>query len=324
MIIRCRKVLPLLAAMAAVIFGSSACTPRSSSGYALFGQVFTVTGQWSGTISDSAGPDRPVTLSFVDNNGVVSGTLQAPGHSCVPSGKVSGTSTPAPASSTGDNPLTVDNENSTGGFLTLAPELGSKVVDVEILQSGSGYTEPVSVEFATPAAGGRRATGIAIIGSGEATTSDGGGSNGSTAVSAGSLQAGVQYAIVTAGDTDFTLIGAADSNPGTVFTATGPGAGTGTASATGSGNAGAGVALGGGVSGVIITDPGSGYTFPPAVFFEGGEGSGALGQAAIQGVDSVEISMSGTARAMTGTWTSVGSEGKCLINSSGSIKVSRI
>ena len=44
--------------------------------------------------------------------------------------------------------------------------------------------------------------------------------------------AATEYEIVDAGDTDFTLIGAADSNPGTVFTATGPGVGTGTIAPT--------------------------------------------------------------------------------------------
>ena len=37
---------------------------------------------------------------------------------------------------------------------------------------------------------------------------------------------GTRYVITTTGDTNFTLIGAADSNPGTAFIATGPGAGT--------------------------------------------------------------------------------------------------
>jgi hypothetical protein len=50
-----------------------------------------------------------------------------------------------------------------------------------------------------------------------------------TALNAPQLEAGAQYLIVTTGDTDFTLIGAADSNPGTSFIATGPGTGTGTA-----------------------------------------------------------------------------------------------
>jgi hypothetical protein len=48
-------------------------------------------------------------------------------------------------------------------------------------------------------------------------------------VTAGNFITNETYKIQTTGDTDFTLIGAADSNPGTVFTATGPGTGTGTA-----------------------------------------------------------------------------------------------
>jgi hypothetical protein len=51
----------------------------------------------------------------------------------------------------------------------------------------------------------------------------------STPVVATALSADVEYIIVTTGTTDFTAIGAADSNPGTVFTATGAGTGTGTA-----------------------------------------------------------------------------------------------
>jgi len=46
---------------------------------------------------------------------------------------------------------------------------------------------------------------------------------------AGAFLTGNIYKIATAGTTDFTLIGAANSNVGTVFTATGAGAGTGTA-----------------------------------------------------------------------------------------------
>jgi len=43
------------------------------------------------------------------------------------------------------------------------------------------------------------------------------------------LEAGYRYEIVTPGDTDFTAIGAADSNAGTQFNSTGAGTGTGTA-----------------------------------------------------------------------------------------------
>ena len=53
--------------------------------------------------------------------------------------------------------------------------------------------------------------------------------NTSTAV-ATAFKSGEVYTIVTAGTTDFTLVGAANSTPGTVFTATGVGVGTGTAS----------------------------------------------------------------------------------------------
>lgn len=54
----------------------------------------------------------------------------------------------------------------------------------------------------------------------------------STTKTAGSFVIGHSYTIVTAGTTDFTLIGAANNTVGTVFTATGVGAGTGTAGAT--------------------------------------------------------------------------------------------
>lgn len=48
---------------------------------------------------------------------------------------------------------------------------------------------------------------------------------------AGSFNVGSTYTIVTTGGTDFTLLGAADSNPGTVFTATGDGAANGSGTA---------------------------------------------------------------------------------------------
>jgi len=52
-------------------------------------------------------------------------------------------------------------------------------------------------------------------------------------VSAGNFVISTEYIITSAGDTDFTLIGAANSNVGTVFTATGAGSGTGLARPTG-------------------------------------------------------------------------------------------
>ena len=50
-------------------------------------------------------------------------------------------------------------------------------------------------------------------------------------VTAGSFIIGEEYKIVSLGNTDFTLVGAASNNEGVVFTATGLGTGTGTASA---------------------------------------------------------------------------------------------
>lgn len=82
---------------------------------------------------------------------------------------------------------------------------------------------------------------------------------------------GVRYVIVTAGTTDFTLIGAADSNPGTVFICTGagasgPGTGTGSAvSSTPSGNTAIGCNTGRGISyGANNTIVGAGVTGLPA------------------------------------------------------------
>ncbi len=62
-----------------------------------------------------------------------------------------------------------------------------------------------------------------------------------TTTTAGSFVIGREYTITSVGDTDFTLIGSADSVVGTVFTATGVGTGTGTADGdsltiTGTGN----------------------------------------------------------------------------------------
>jgi len=53
-------------------------------------------------------------------------------------------------------------------------------------------------------------------------------SQGTGSIPVTELFAGNMYTILTTGDTDFTLVGAADSNPGTSFTASGAGVGTGT------------------------------------------------------------------------------------------------
>jgi len=55
-----------------------------------------------------------------------------------------------------------------------------------------------------------------------------------SSASAGSFESGITYTITYTGNTDFTAVGAADSNPGTIFTATGAGTGTGFARVFGS------------------------------------------------------------------------------------------
>ena len=72
-------------------------------------------------------------------------------------------------------------------------------------------------------------------------------------ITAGSFVIGTEYTIISAGTTNFTLIGAANSNVGTVFTATGVGTGTGTASATQYWNLGQDVTL---ISPVDVVDTG--------------------------------------------------------------------
>jgi hypothetical protein len=52
-------------------------------------------------------------------------------------------------------------------------------------------------------------------------------------VQAGSFETGVEYTIVSTGDTNFQALSAADDNPGTTFTANGAGSGSGTAISSG-------------------------------------------------------------------------------------------
>ena len=66
---------------------------------------------------------------------------------------------------------------------------------------------------------------------------------------AGAFALGGSYTIQSVGNTNFTLIGAADNNVGTVFVATGVGAGTGTAT----GNANNNIAIGANAGGAITT-----------------------------------------------------------------------
>lgn len=130
---------------------------------------------------------------------------------------------------------TVSNGTLNAPFLTdglVAGSIGEAPADAEfiVLNSGTlahtGAATSCDRQFTLGILGGT----LAANGSGPLNMTGTGGiaftEPGVTAV--GSLTNGTRYKIVTAGDTDFTLIGAANSDPGTVFTATGPGTGTGT------------------------------------------------------------------------------------------------
>ena len=95
--------------------------------------------------------------------------------------------------------------------------------------SGSTADNQAAILFGVPysrtTAGGLTDKGIGIYLS---NTSVSAVVNAGASVSATATANGTQYVVKTAGTTDFTLIGAADSTVGRIFTATGAGSGTGT------------------------------------------------------------------------------------------------
>jgi hypothetical protein len=135
------------------------------------------------------------------------------------------------------NSTSVDSEASNGG--------SSEITDITVTGNGSGYTSAPAVTITGGGGTGATATAtltadavtsITITSPGSDYTSaptvtiaDETTTTTSSPVTAGAFVIGTEYTILVPGDTDFTLIGAADSVIGTVFTATGVGTGTGTA-----------------------------------------------------------------------------------------------
>jgi hypothetical protein len=143
----------------------SACGGSSSGG--VYNQAFNVSGQWTGTLSDSTGVARAASMTLSDGGGDVTGTLSVVGHTCISGGNLTGTAVQAPANTTGDNPLTGDQENSNEGSVSLTVTSGQAsggVSAVTIDGGGSGYTSAPVVNFSLPSSGGTRASGTAIIG----------------------------------------------------------------------------------------------------------------------------------------------------------------
>ncbi|MBT3264832.1 MAG: hypothetical protein HN372_10790, partial [Acidiferrobacteraceae bacterium] len=144
----------------------SACGGSSSGG--VYNQAFNVSGQWTGAMSDSTGAARLVSMTLSDGGGTVTGTISVTGHACISGGNLTGTAVQAPANTTGDNPLTADQENSNGGTASLSVTSGQAtggVSTVTVSAPGAGYTSSPAVSFSEPPSGGSRAEGTAVIGS---------------------------------------------------------------------------------------------------------------------------------------------------------------
>lgn len=159
----------VLGGVLASLLGVHGCSSSSSG---VFGQSFNVMGHWSGTVTDNHGVARAVTLTLVDSGSEVVGTVNIVGYSCFSGGNFTGIPTPFPANTSGDNPLTADQENSNQGGITLTLEdvtSSGGVVAVTIVSGGTGYVEPPVVEFAPPPGGGRTAAGVAVIAAGAVT-----------------------------------------------------------------------------------------------------------------------------------------------------------
>ena len=107
----------LLVALTCLII--QGCGGGTSSGTLL--QQFNVDGRWTGTMSNLDGT-RLISLSMtlMDADGTVTGIVLAPEYECVTSGVLTnGTATQPRDRTGGDDPLTLDNEMSTRGTLTI-------------------------------------------------------------------------------------------------------------------------------------------------------------------------------------------------------------
>ena len=146
----------------------ASCGGSSSGG--IYNQAFNVSGQWSGTLTETGSTSSPVNVTLSDSGSAVTGTLIVTGHTCFTSGNLAGTSIQSPSNSSGDNPLTGDQENSNEGTtsLILTTEGGSKgVASVTVSNGGSSYTTAPTVTFTSPEdSSGETAEATAVIESG--------------------------------------------------------------------------------------------------------------------------------------------------------------
>jgi len=149
----------------------SACGGSSSGG--VYNQAFNVSGQWTGTLSDNTSVAKAASMALSDGGGDVTGTLSVVGHTCISGGSLTGTAVQSPPNTTGDNPLTFDQENSNKGSVSLTVTSGQAsggVSAVTITLGGENYSTLPTVSFSAPPSGGSRATGVAVLGTTAAAT----------------------------------------------------------------------------------------------------------------------------------------------------------
>ena len=331
----------------------AACGSESTGG--VYNQVFNVSGHWSGTIYGKcfSGGSDPVSMTLSDGGGDVTGTMTVGGHTSVSSSTLSGTAVQAPEKTTGDNPLTADQENSNRGTLNLSldsPLMTGGVESVEVLLGGSGYTSAPTVHFRSTGSGGSGAAGYAVIGGDteDAATAGAGGVASVTVDNAGSgyTSAPTVELLSTGhggkGAKATAVIDAAGEVVG--FVVTDPGSGYVTAPQvmlSGGGGSGATAtatlfgpeedAAGGTVTAVIVTDPGSGYVTAPTVTFSGGGGSGAAATATLDTAEDrklITITVAGTSSKLSGHYIGLWNFhsthiAACGANPSGAICLSR-
>ena len=308
----------------------ASCGGSSSGG--IYNQTFNVSGQWSGTISDTNGSTDTINATLSDNSGSITGTLTLNGHSCLSSGSVTGTAVQDSANTTGDNPLTGAQENSNNGSvsLTLSTGQGNSVSSITVAAGGTGYTQDTDVVIEPPdLSNGVQATATATIAAGIivgfVVTEDGYGY--------------LEIPSVTVVDQDTqgvssidVVLGGSGYTAATVVTISSPDISGGIqakAKAT---------ILDGKITAFTVTRDGSGYTkVPDVTITDTGGGFGADGLAVLStfsggecavataflttSTDNPTFPLIGTSKQLSGSYSTTNS---CSINSTNTVSLTRI
>jgi len=308
----------------------ASCGGSSSGG--IYNQTFNVSGQWSGTISDADGSTDTINATLSDNAGSITGTLTLNGHSCLSSGSVTGTAVQDSANTTGDNPLTGDQENSNNGSvsLTLSTSQGNSVSSITVTAGGTGYTQDTDVVIEPPdLSNGVQATATATIAAGIivgfVVTENGYGYLEIPSVTVVDQNTqGVSSIDVVLGGSEYTAA--------TVVAISSPDISTGIqAEATAT-------ILDGKITAFTVTGAGSGYTKVPDVTitdtgggfgadglavlstFSGGEGAVATAVLTTT-TDNPTFTLIGTSKQLSGSYSTTNS---CSINSTNTVSLTRI